>query len=91
MNLSQRERELIRHCVGFDGRNKTTYRNHFVIAPGCTDYDTWVSLASRGPAHHRSGEAMGALSGGQDCFWVTRAAALAVRNRDEHLSPDFRE
>lgn len=88
MELTEKQRELVRHAVGFDGRSKTSYRNHFVIGPGCEDYDAWMALVQAGGAHHRKGSE---ISGGGDIFWATRETALAVRNRDEHLGRDFRE
>lgn len=87
LNLSTREKELIRHCVGFDRRHKTTYRNHFVVGPGDDDYETWMGLVKRGLAHHRDGNA---ISGGMDVFWVSRETAEAVRKPDEHLDRDFK-
>jgi len=88
VDLTTREKELIRHAVGFDGRSKTSYRNHFVVGPGMEDYDVWMGLVKRGLAYHAEPSP---LSGGDDIFWVSRAAALAVRQSDEHLSPEFRD
>ena len=88
MHLTEKQRDFIRHAIGFDGRSKTTYRNHFVIGPGGDGYEDWMDLVQKGCAKHREGSP---LSGGDDVFWVTKETALLVRNKDEHLSTDFRD
>lgn len=86
--LTAKQREIVRHAIGFDGRHKMTYRNHFVTGPDTEDYAAWMDLVRKGFARHRPG---GQLSGGDDIFWATRELALSVRNKDEHLASDFRE
>jgi hypothetical protein len=87
MNLTIKQVEQIRHCIGLSSRNKTTNRNHFVTGPGSDDYDSWMDLVAKGYANRRAGSE---ISGGDDIFWVTRETALFVRKTDEHLSKDFR-
>lgn len=88
MELTRRQRDFVRHAIGFDGRSKTTYRNHFVVGPGTDGYEDWMDLVQKGYAKRREGSA---ISGGDDVFWVTRETALFVCNKDERLAPDFRE
>jgi len=88
MELTERQREFVRHAIGLNGRSKMTYRNHFVIGKGGDGYEDWMDLVRKGYAHHRAGSE---ISGGDDVFWATRETALAVRKPREHVSPDFRE
>ena len=85
--LTPTQRDLIRHAIGFDGRSKTTYRNHFVTGPGSEDYPHWMDLVEKGYALRYP---LLQLSGGDEVFTVTRETALAVREPDEHLSREFR-
>jgi hypothetical protein len=85
LELSSLQRSLARHALGFDGRNKTSYRNHYVVGSG-PDYDAWLELVSRGLAKTAPGSD---LSGGDPVFWCTRELALAVREPDEHLERGF--
>lgn len=80
--------ELARHALGFDGRNKTQYRNHFVIGPGCDDYETWTHMVAEGLANRYPPRE---ISGGMDTFSVKRDFAMMVRKKNEHLGRDFRE
>ena len=86
--MTQKQRELARHALGFDGRNKTQYRNHFVVGPGCDDYEDWMEMVKAGYANRYPPRE---ISGRMDTFSVQRQAALAVRLPDEHLGQDFRE
>lgn len=88
MELSPKQREMIRHAIGFDGRSKTTYRNHYVMGSGCGDHEEWMDLVRKGYATRREPSE---LSGGDDTFFVTRETALFVPKPDEHISRDFRE
>lgn len=92
LSLTKNQRDMARHALGFDGRNKTSYRNHYVVGKGsfACEYDRhlWMDLVSRGLAHHRGPRE---ISGGDDTFWCTRELALAVREKNEHLGADFRE
>ena len=88
MEITEQQRGLARHALGFDGRHKESYRNHFVTGKGSVDYDAWMDLVTKGYAHRRDGSA---ISGGDDIFWVTRELAIYVRENHEHLSRDFRE
>lgn len=88
LQLTPKQRDLIRHAIGLSAHSKITYRNHFVIGPGSEDYGVWMELVSKGLAKRADGSA---ISGGMDVFWATREAALAVRRPDEHLDREFRD
>jgi len=88
MELTDKQRHLVRHAIGFDGRHTETFRNHFVTGRGSDDYEPWMDMVAKGYAHLRLGSE---ISGGDDIFWVTKETALFVRENDEHLSRDFRE
>jgi hypothetical protein len=85
--LTPKQREMVRHAVGFDGRHKSTFRNHYVVGAS-PDHDEWMKLVDAGLARRRPGTA---ISGGDDIFWATRDLALSVREQDENLSRDFRD
>lgn len=89
IKLSTRQRNFVRHAVGFDGRSKTTYRNHFCVSKGGDGYEDWMDLVNRGLANHRKGDGEGIYV--DDTFWATRKLALAVRNVGERVSSEFRE
>lgn len=86
IHLNEKQIQMIRHAVGFDGRSKVTYRNHYCIGRGCDGFGDWMDLVTRGLAYRRAGSE---ISGGDDVFWASREAVLAVRKQDEHLARDF--
>ena len=88
ITLTARQRELCRHALGLDGRNKTQYRNHFVVGEGCDDYVDWADMVLQGYANFYPPRE---ISGCMAVFSVKRDVALFVRKRDEHLGADFRE
>lgn len=85
--LSKEQRDMVRHAIGFDGRSKTTTRNHYCTGPGCGGFEEWQDLVSRGLATVRGPSE---ISGGDHTFYATRDLALFVREFNEHLSRDFR-
>jgi hypothetical protein len=103
ITLTKRQREFVRHALGFDGRrHKVTNRNHFRVGPGGYGYEDWMDMVSRGyakrwacPSHgckrlqvHLTGHP---LAGGKDYFWLTRETAESVLNKGEHLSEGFKD
>jgi len=87
LGISERQRELARHALGFDGRQKVSYRNHFCVGPGGDTHDEWMDLVSKGLATYRADSQ---ISGDSDVFWCTEKLALAVRDSYEHLGKEFR-
>lgn len=87
IELNDKQREMVRHAIGFDGRSKTTTRNHYCIGVGGDGYEDWAVLLRDGLVTRR---APSELSGGDDTFYVGRELALFVRKNNEHLSRDFR-
>jgi len=85
--LNDRQRRMVRHALGFDGRHRVQYRNHYVVGNDSPDYAEWTDLVTRGLAHRHGGNE---LSGGDPVFWCTRELALSVLERRERLAEDFR-
>jgi hypothetical protein len=80
--VSDRQRELARHALGFPNRKNTSYRNHFCAGVGHSDYADWEAMVAQGDAVKQTGPHWG----GDDMFHLTLQGALAARNPKEHLS-----
>lgn len=87
MDITDKQRDLVRHALGLDERHKRTYRNHFVTSPLCDEYKEWADLLNHGLARHNKGSQ---LSGGDEVFWATKELATFVLKPDEQLSENFR-
>lgn len=81
--MTPAQRELARHALGLPNRSRTSYRNYFVAGKGHPDYTDWMAMVEAGEAVRREGKTL--PFAGDDCFYLTFNAALAARNRDEHL------
>lgn len=90
IQLTPKQREMVRHALGFDQTRgkKESFRNHYVTDAEGEDGKPWQDLVARGLAHRGPPSE---LTGGDDVFWCTRELALAVREPDEHLSRGFHE
>ena len=77
--------ELARHALGLPNPVRRSYRNHFFTGPGTTDHPAWEAMVAAGLAKKRNG---GSLSGGDDVFWLTKAAAVKAVKRGERLSSE---
>lgn len=88
INITARQRELVRHALGLDGRHLDTWRNHFVATEGSNDYIDWKSMVIDGYANEYPPSE---VTGGGFCFTAKRDTALAVRKANEHLGRDWRE
>ena len=86
IEITPRQRELARHALGFDGRQKFSTRNYFVA--GVVDLPDWEELVRKGLADTG---APTELTGGDPVYWCRRELALFVRERDEHLDREFRD
>ena len=81
--MTPKQVELARHALGFNGREKFSYRNHYCASPD--DAIEWEKMVSDGNAvRGRVSE----LSGGDPIYYVTKSAALSVRKSNEHLGRD---
>lgn len=83
--LTDRQRELARHALGFPNARNQSYRNHFCVPAGCDDHAEWEKMVTAGYAVKRSPSD---LTGGDDLFHMTIKGALLARNTEEHLSPE---
>jgi hypothetical protein len=80
--VTERQRALARHALGFPNNRNTSYRNHFCAGPGHDDYDEWLQMVAEGLAIKQTGP----YWGGDDMFHLTLKAALLAREPKEHLS-----
>lgn len=80
--MTERQRELARHALGFPNKKNTSYRNHFCSGPGHKDFEEWLKMVEQGDAVKRDGP----LWGGGSMFHLTFKAALEAREPKEHLS-----
>jgi predicted secreted protein len=82
--ITETERELARHALGLKDGRKQSYRNRYVVDAG-EDHAAWCGLVERGLARRRAGNQ---ITGGMDCFWLTRAGAESALNPGEKLDPE---
>lgn len=76
--MNPRHLHILRHSLGLDGKGHgNEYRNHFVTAPGCTDWPDCIALTEAGMMtdHGASPQLYG---DGCHCFTVTQAGKEAV-------------
>lgn len=73
---------LARHALGFQGGgNKRSYRNRFLIAPGCEVHARWMDMVKNGWAERYPGQPY-------DLFCLTHAGAQKVLKPGETLCPE---
>lgn len=77
--LTRRQRELIRHAIGLNGKRKKSYRNRFWAAPGSTSYDEMCDLVALGAA------TFGIASPTMKEFNITSTGAHAALSDGESL------
>jgi hypothetical protein len=82
--MTDKQRQLARHALGFPNKKNTSYRNHFCTGEGSTDYPEWLEMVANGEAVRRTGP----YWGGDDMFYLTLKGGLAARDPKEHLSPE---
>ena len=75
--MTEKQRDILRHALGL-GRERNSYRNHFVTGPGSDDYDDCEALVAAGLMSKRGG---GPLSGGDPVYRVTDAGQDALVGR----------
>jgi hypothetical protein len=82
LGITDRQRNLARHALGFDGRNRESHRNNYVVGPGGDGHQEWLDLANKRLAYRREAPAG---YGGADIFRCSKKLALAVRGPYDHL------
>ena len=85
--MTDTQRELARHALGFPNKKNESYRNHFCTGPGSTDFEHWEDLVAKGLATKRTDGPWG----GDHMFYLTLKGALMVRGPKEHLSREDAE
>ena len=81
--------EMARHALGFDGRRKMSYRNHYCINDRSPDYSAWLDMVERKLAVCRKTPKKGPLQWAGDFFYLTMAGALAVLRKGESLDLEY--
>ena len=84
-DMTPEQRDLARHALGLNGRNKRSYRNHFVTGEGAADHPAWMEMVSDGLAWRRPGSD---LTGGDDLFGLTVKGARSALGPGETLCPE---
>lgn len=85
--MTPKQIELARHALGLKEGRTVSYRNHFVTdeCPGNQDHAEWMQMVARGDAIRRKGNP---ITGGMDCFYLTRGGAEAALKPNEQLDPE---
>jgi hypothetical protein len=74
--MSNQELQILQHSLGLNEYGQgEQYRNHFVTGKGSKDFDACNNLVSIGYMDVRRNHA---LSGGDDCFFVTESGKKFV-------------
>lgn len=74
--MTPEQLHILQHSLGLDAYGRgTRYRSHFVTGFGSVDYPHCLALVEAGLM---TGAAGGALTGGDDIFFVTSAGVDAV-------------
>jgi hypothetical protein len=85
--MTDEQRKLARHALGFPNKTNTSYRNHFCTGAGSVDFPHWEAMVEAGEAVKRTGT----MWGGDDMFHLTLKGGLAARDPKEHLSREETE
>jgi hypothetical protein len=80
--MTEKQRDMARHALGFPNKLNTSYRNHYCIGRGGDDYEDWEAMVVAGEAVKRTGPHWG----GDDMFHLTLKGGLVARDTKEHLS-----
>ena len=84
MDVTDKQRDILRHALGFGRRTRPGWRNHFVTGPGSDDYADCEALVAAGLMTKRSG---GPLSGGDPVYRVTDAGEALLIGRKTPNGP----
>lgn len=85
--MTAEQKELARHALGLPNKAKKSYRNRYV----CEESEpNWSEMVSQGLATMRAASTL--PFGGDACFYLTLAGAMAALNKGEKLcTEDFPE
>jgi hypothetical protein len=78
--MTETQRTLARHALGFPNKKNESNRNHFCTGPGSDDFDHWEDLWNQGLATKRSNGPWG-----NHMFYLTLKGALLACLPKEHL------
>lgn len=78
VTMTPKQRDIMKHAMGFGRGSAPGWRNHFCTGPGSDDYDDCEALVAAGLMRRRSG---GPLSGGDPIYSVTDAGQDALVGR----------
>ena len=76
--MTPKQRDIMKHALGFGRGSSPGWRNHFCTGPGSDDYADCETLVAAGLMTKRSG---GPLSGGDPAYRVTDAGQDALVGR----------
>ena len=74
--ITDQERHVIDHSLGYPKRGRKPYRNHFCTGEGSDDWETCQALCARGLMVSRKPSE---LTGGDTLFIVTDAGKAALK------------
>ena len=87
--MTEHQRELARHALGFGGVLSTpvsvSFRNFYVAPLGNPNHDEWLAMVAAGEATCRPNPLDPANT---ELFFLTRVGALAVLAPGESLDPE---
>jgi len=75
---TNKQRDILRHALGFGRRTRPGWRNHFVTSRGSDDYDDCEALVAAGLMTKREGSA---LSGWDAVYTVTAEGKAVARSK----------
>lgn len=83
--MNEEQRELARHALGLNTRNRVSYRNRFIASECHDDYENWMWMVNWGYAKYRDEPKS---IGGSRYFYLTREGAEQVLVKGESLCPE---
>ena len=86
--MTETQRRLARHALGFPNKKNESYRNGFCAGTGHDDYLEWRKMVEEGYAKEFLGNE---LTGGDSLFVLTLKGGLEARDEKEHLSREEAE
>lgn len=84
--LTPRELEVGRHALGFNGRQKESFRNYFLAGIGHDDFRVWQGLVEKGLAKDYGEQK---ATRGAHMFCLNRMGALLCLKYGEKLERNW--